>query len=127
MFAEADYFSDNSSIDNAHPSHYTENTNIAKSIHKILTFSNLKGQKIQLLYTYENPLEVVKNFDLSFCATSWTGSEFICLEPELTKKQIGYAMNTINNDRERSRKTKYSKRGFIIYETSAEAYDSLKK
>lgn len=104
---------------------YLENDRFKEIVHKMYYYK-INDQVIQLIFTPLTSEELIKTFDLSFCATVWDGTKFNCLEPELTSKKIGYVMNGPSNDREIQRRQKYLDRGFKIFETKEEANEYSK-
>lgn len=92
---------------------YISNSRFKDIIHKIYSYSNDRGNKIQLICTNFCRNKILKTFDFSFCATSWDGKNFYSLEPELTKNKQGYEMNILT-PKEILRKNKYISRGFTI-------------
>jgi len=120
------YFSDNGYVNNpmidrysASPNaiQYFENTRFNNLIEKIYEFKSTHlNKKIQLILTKVSKEEILKSFDLSFCAVSWDGDNFFALEPELTKQKKGYYLNDPIGEREEKRKDKYLVKGFEITE-----------
>ena len=99
----------------------------AKYIHRIHTYTK-RDKKIQVIYINVDRDTLLNTFDLSFCATTWNGSEFYSLEPELTEQKIGYRQNNyklIESEegvkRENERIAKYKARGFTICENKESA------
>ena len=95
---------------------YLENTRFNNLIEKIYEYC-MGSKKIQIILTKVPKIEILKSFDLSFCAVSWDGSKYEALEPELTAKKIGYSLNLPTNKKEISRLKKYTTKGFKIYES----------
>lgn len=95
---------------------YLENTRFNNLIEKIYEY-RMGSKKIQIILTKVPRLEILKSFDLSFCAISWDGSKYEALEPELTLQKIGYSINLPTNQKEIGRLEKYTTKGFKIYES----------
>lgn len=76
-------------------------------------------RKIQILPVNNDHDNTLKNFDLSFCATSWDGETFNSLYPDLTKMKTGFFMNE-NLFNKKIRTSKYENRGFKIYNNKDE-------
>ena len=95
---------------------YLENTRFNNLIEKIYEYS-MGSKKIQIILTKVPKMEILKSFDLSFCAVSWDGSKYEALEPELTLRKVGYSLNPPVNGKELVRLEKYATKGFKIYES----------
>lgn len=88
------------------------------TIHKILRFNDSKDHKIQIILTYIPTRDVCKTFDLSVCATWWTGGDKIStLDPENTAARCAYPLRPKHpSSRETERIEKYRKRGFTVFD-----------
>lgn len=91
----------------------------------IKNFTNKElNKKIQLIFCKTNHEKILTTFDLTFCAVAFNGEKFLVIEPELTKKKIGYRMNNFSEYSEiseRGRIIKYLRRSFTIFENSEDA------
>ncbi len=75
-------------------------------------------KEVQVIFTFVSNEMMLQLFDLSFCAVGYNGGTLRILEPELTRRMVGYRLNYRSLEREKSRSLKYMDRGFTIYKTS---------